>query len=155
MRFLGMLSAMVRLFPKFVLSVGTKLKPIIQIIPNLWMWFGSVLSITKRLTVSNLIEFITKFAAIVKVVDFFSEVIEVFGFVNKFKQSVLDGFDSVHQRLVTLEAKVEALFEHTKTVAAQDEVASKDPTPVVETEVKGAEEVSSTVAGGQDAQQNP
>lgn len=41
----------------------------------------------------------------------------MFGFISKFKKDVVAGFDAVHQRLVSLEAKVEALFNHTKTVA--------------------------------------
>lgn len=42
----------------------------------------------------------------------------MFGFMSKFKQDVTSGFDSVHQRLVTLEAKVEALFHHVNSVPA-------------------------------------
>ena len=55
----------------------------------------------------------------------------MFGFIGKFKQQVAQqmesaknevvaGFDAVHQRLVTLEARVDALFHHTATVAAQE-----------------------------------
>ncbi len=40
----------------------------------------------------------------------------MFGFIGKFKTEVLAGFEAVHQRLVTLEAQVGALFNHTKTV---------------------------------------
>lgn len=56
----------------------------------------------------------------------------MFGFITKFKTEVYDGFESVKQRLVTLEAKVEALFEHTKTTA---EAAAKDVAAPVEAAV--------------------
>lgn len=74
----------------------------------------------------------------------------MFGFISKFKQEVVAGFDSIHQRIVTLEAKVEALFEHTKTVAAQDaaKAAAVVETPVVDAakEVEAAAPVAETVA---------
>ena len=78
----------------------------------------------------------------------------MFNFLGKFKQQVVEGFNSVHQRLVTLEAKVEALFEHTKQVATQDAAA-------VKTEVADAKPaeaaVAQAVAGTEtpDAKQNP
>lgn len=57
----------------------------------------------------------------------------MFGFIGKFKQQVaqqmesaknevISGFDAVHQRLVTLEAQVNALFKHTQEVASAVEV---------------------------------
>lgn len=75
----------------------------------------------------------------------------MFGFIGKFKQQVISGFDSVHQRLVTLEAKVEALFEHTKQTvqadvakAEQFRQGAKDASKVeaaVETVVNDAKQV--------------
>ena len=53
----------------------------------------------------------------------------MFGFIGKFKDEVLSGFDSIHTRLVTLEAKVEALFNHNKVIA---EAAVKKDVGVVE-----------------------
>lgn len=57
----------------------------------------------------------------------------MFGFIGKFKQQVaqqmesaknevISGFDAVHQRLVTLEAQVNALFKHTQEVAKTETV---------------------------------
>lgn len=66
----------------------------------------------------------------------------MFGFVSKFKQQVVEGFNSVHQRLVTLEAKVEALFEHTKVQAAE---AVQQDVAKVEAPVEAA--VTQVVAG--------
>lgn len=66
----------------------------------------------------------------------------MFGFIGKFKDEVVAGFDAVHQRLVTLEAKVEALFAHTKTVAEQE--AKAEVAPVV-AEVDKVETVAADV----------
>ena len=67
----------------------------------------------------------------------------MFGFIGKFKDEVVAGFDAVHQRLVTLEAKVEALFEHTRTVAAADVKAEVAP---VVAEVDKVEAVATDAA---------
>jgi len=72
-------------------------------------------------------KFFGKLVFVYHTVDFISEIIGMFGFIGKFKDEVVAGFDAVHQRLVTLEAKVEALFEHTKTVAEQEAKAEVAP----------------------------
>lgn len=50
----------------------------------------------------------------------------MFGFIGKFKAEVLSGFEAIHARIVTLEAKVEALFNHTKVVAAETAAQTKE-----------------------------
>ena len=60
----------------------------------------------------------------------------MFGFISSFKKDVVAGFDAVHQRLITLEAKVEALFNHTKV---QAEAAAAPVTAAVEAEVSTVE----------------
>lgn len=44
----------------------------------------------------------------------------MFGFISNFKKDVVAGFDAVHQRLISLEVKVEALFAHTKETVVAD-----------------------------------
>jgi uncharacterized membrane protein len=71
----------------------------------------------KRIFPSELFE---KVVIVYHSVDFISETIDMFGFISKFKKDVTSGFDAVHQRLVTLETRVGALFEHAKTTAVTD-----------------------------------
>lgn len=92
-------------------------------------------------------ELISKVYIFYKTVDFISELIDMFGFIGKFKSEVISGFDAVHQRLITLEARVEALFNHQKVVA---ETAVTDvkadatkATTVVEDAAKVVEDVKS------------
>lgn len=66
----------------------------------------------------------------------------MFGFITKFKQEVYEGFESVKQRLVTLEAKVDALFEHNKVVAEAD---AQKVEAVVEAPAQEAEKVADAV----------
>jgi hypothetical protein len=82
---------------------------------------------------------IEDFLIFYKVVDFISEIISMFGFIGKFKADVTTGFELVHQRLVTLEAKVEALFNHTKTVAAPVTAAVEAEVSTVETKATEVE----------------
>jgi len=58
----------------------------------------------------------------------------MFGFIGKFKNEVIAGFDAVHQRLVTLEAKVDALFNHNTVVAQTEEEVKKIETVAADTE---------------------
>jgi hypothetical protein len=110
------------------------------------MW--ALLKQWKRIFPSKL----ESFLIVYKAVDFISEIISMFGFVTKFKADVIAGFDSVHQRLVTLEAKVEALFNHTKTVAEASPVVATVTTAVegavsmVETGVANAASEAATKA---------
>jgi hypothetical protein len=102
-------------------------------------------------------------------VSFLEDLFDMFGFVSKFKNEVIAGFDAVHQRLVTLEAKVEALFEHTKTVAeaqaattveaAKADVANvtseaKTEVAAVTTEVSNVETAAEDVATATEAVKN-
>ena len=82
-----------------------------------WIW-----GLLKRFPKIYLSDLVLKFAAVVKIIDFISEVYDMFGFIGKFKQEVISGFELVRQRLVTLEAKVDALFAADK-VRAEAEVA--------------------------------
>lgn len=75
----------------------------------------------------------------------------MFNFVSKFKNEVISGFDLVHQRLVTLEAKVEALFQHTQTVAEQ---AAKTAEAPVEAEVHAVQAATSDIATAAEAVKN-
>ena len=77
----------------------------------------------------------------------------MFGFIGKFKNEVVSGFDAVHQRLVTLEAKVEALFNHTQVVetakaeAAKAENAANVAATVVADVTKTVEDVNAAKEG--------
>ena len=71
----------------------------------------------------------------------------MFGFISKFKKDVVAGFDAVHQRLVSLEAKVEALFNHTKTQAqAEVDTFKTVAEPVVTAAVATVEAEGTKVA---------
>jgi len=81
------------------------------------------------------------------ILNFISELYDMFGFISKFKKDVVAGFDAVHQRLVSLEAKVEALFNHTKTQAqAEVDTFKTVAEPVVTAAVATVEAEGTKVA---------
>ena len=96
--------------------------------------------VLKDLKKTSLSETFAKVVVISHSLDFISEIFDMFGFISKFKKDVISGFDSVQQRLVTLEAKVEALFHHVNTTTsdvapvqvAQAVEQEAQPTPAAE-----------------------
>jgi len=125
MRLLTTLSVMVGLFHKLVVFVGPKAKLIIPIILIPWKWFGSVVSIIKKYTTQ------VTHSKLIEILIILYKGYDMFSFFSTFKKDVLAGFESVKQRIVTLEVKVEALFAHQQAVAEQ--AAAAAPTAVTST----------------------
>ena len=71
----------------------------------------------------------------------------MFGFVSKFKNEVIAGFESVHQRLITLEVQVKALFEHTKTQVQEQAADVKTNVTAVADNLAAKVDTAETVAG--------
>src|ERR1700743_60371 len=94
------------------------LKVLFLAIRNL-KWLPKMWEVLKTLRKTSLFKVLEKLLLAYKLIDFLLEIPSMFGFVTKFKNEVYAGFELVKQRLVTLEAKVEALFEHTKSQASQ------------------------------------
>jgi hypothetical protein len=78
-------------------------------------------------------------------VDFISETIDMFGFISKFKKDVTAGFNSIHERLITLEAKVNALFEHANATATATVSQVKAEATTVATKVEAAPAAVATI----------
>ena len=102
---------------------------------------------------TSLFKFLEKFVIVYRTIDFISEIIDMFGFIGKFKTEVLAGFEAIHQRLVTLEAQVGALFNHTAVVAkVEAAVDAATLPPVVEAAADAVEAAVAPAAASNGAE---
>jgi hypothetical protein len=77
--------------------------------------------LTDSKTISTyLFKLLEKVVVVYHSLEFLEDLYDMFGFIGKFKTEVYAGFESVKQRLVTLEARMDAVYTHLETTAKTD-----------------------------------